>query len=207
MRRTGVGIFALLAVAVYAPSAAAQVCAGFPTLDRQFSFGASLGFPDEGDRYGVEASYNVQGPAAVFGGLQIDSPEGEGDSNDTFFAGGSFDLMRLPMGSDSLIFCPTARVGYSSNDFFSTLSVPIGIGIGTTISLTPAAQLMPYVVPQIVMNRYSPEGGGESETNWDFGIRGGAMVGVGMFFIGAEIDHIFVDGADAQFGIRAGIRL
>lgn len=208
MRRTGVGVFALLAVAIYAPSVAAQVCAGFPTVDRQFSFGGSLGFPDGGNQYGAEVSYNVQGPFAVFGGVDIFSPDGEGDSTDVFYAGGSYNLLSLSVGegANPVQVCPTARVDYSSGDGYSVLQVPVGVGLGTSLSLTPAAQLMPYVIPQLVVSRVSVDGF-DSETETSLGVRGGALIGVGMFFIGAELEHLFEDNFDTAYGIRAGIRL
>lgn len=208
MKLTRVGFFTFVAVAAYAPIAAAQVCVGFPTMDRQFSFGGALGFPDGGKEYGVEVSYNLPGPASVFGGMDIYSPDGDGDSQDVFFAGAAFDLLNVPLGTggNALQVCPTAQVGYSSFDDFSLLSVPIGVGVGTTVAITPTAQLMPYVVPQLVMSRFSGDDF-DSQTEWDFGARAGAVVGFGMFFVGGELERIFVDGADTSFGIRAGIRL
>lgn len=206
MKRIGAGAFALLAVALSTSTAVAQVCIGFPTVDRQFSFGASLGFPDGGDRYGVEASYNVQGPFAVYGGLQIDSPEGDADDRDTYYGGAAFDLLRVGLGAgaDSLGICPTVRVGYTSVDSGSYLTVPIGVGLGTRVAVGDAAYLMPYVVPELVWARFSPDDG-DSTSDSDFAIRGGAAVGFGMFFIGGEVSHPFQDGAQTVFGIRVGI--
>lgn len=209
MKFTRVGFFTFVAVAAYAPIAVAQACVGFPTVDRQFTFGGALGFPDGGKEYGVEVSYNLPGPATVFGGMDIYSPD-VGDSRDMFFAGAAFDLLSVPLGDGgtALQVCPTAQVGYFSTDGYSALQVPVGVGIGTTIAVSPSAQLTPYVVPQLVMSRSSFDSAEiDSDTSWDAGLRAGAVVGFGMFYVGGELERIFVDGADTSFGIRAGIRL
>ena len=52
MKRMRLGFLIGSALLVASP-AAAQICAGFPTIDRQFSFGGSLDFPEGGDQWGV----------------------------------------------------------------------------------------------------------------------------------------------------------
>lgn len=208
MKAKRVGFLTIVAIVAYAPIAAAQACVGFPTLDRQFSFGGSLGFPDGAKRYGVEVSYNLPGPASVYGGMTILSPDGDGDSQDTFFGGAAFDLASVPLGAGGTVLqvCPTAEVGYSSLDGGSILSLPLGVGVGTTVALTPTAQLLPYVIPQFAMTRISIDDF-DSHSEWDFGLRAGGVVGFGMFYVGGELQRVFVDNAETQFGIRAGIRL
>ena len=68
------------------------------------------------------------------------------------------------------------------------------------------APVMPYAIPQIVVVWFSVDDL-DSDTDTDFGFRGGVLVGVGIIFVGAEVNHTFVEGADPLFGIRAGIRL
>ncbi len=208
MKARRVGFLTIAAIAAYAPIAAAQACVGFPTLDRQFSFGGSLGFPDGGKHYGVEVSYNLPGPGSVYGGMNIFSPDGDGDSQDSFFGGAAFDLASVPLGAGGTVLqvCPTAELGYSSFEGGSVVSLPLGVGVGTNVALTPTAQLMPYVVPQFAMTRVSIDDYG-SNSEWDFGVRAGAVVGAGLFYVGGELQRVFADNADTVFRIRAGIRL
>ena len=207
MKVTRVGTLTALAVALFAPAAGAQICAGFPTVDRQFSFGASLDFPEGGDRWGVEASYDLAGPLGVFGGLEVTNPDGEGDSFDTYHGGAAFTLLNLEAGLPLAVsVCPTAQLGYTDVELGSLIQVPIGLGFGTYLSVAPAIPLMPYAIPQIVMSRFEIDDV-DSETEWDFGFRGGVLVGFGIVFVGGEINHTFVEGADPSFGIRGGIKL
>jgi len=203
-----VGLLTAAAAAFFTTTAAAQVCVGYPTVDRGMSFGASLDFPDGGDRWGVEASYDVQGPLSLFGGVDVTSVDGVDDSTDTFFIGGAANLFSLPLGTtgNALGVCPTAQFRYTDFEGGSLIQLPIGLGVGTSISVTPTVPLMPYAIPSIVMSRFSVDDG-DSETEWDFGIRAGALVGFGIVFVGAEVEHIAQEEGDTVFGIRAGIRL
>jgi hypothetical protein len=191
-----------------ASPAAAQICAGFPTVDRQFSFGGSLDFPEGSDQWGVEASYNAQGPLSIFGGMDVNTPEGADDANDIFFLGVAMDLLSIDAGNgaDALSVCPTGRIGYDSRSDRTIITIPIGVGIGTTLQVAPSVPLMPYVVPQLVFQRSDPTTG-DTSSDTNFGIRAGALVGFGMIYVGPEVEHLFREGADPVFGIRAGIRL
>jgi hypothetical protein len=206
MSKARLAVFALFASMLASP-AAAQICASFPTMERQFSFGASLGFPEGGDQWGVEASYNFLGPLAFFGGMDVFSAEGGDESDETFYGGASFgadSLLSLPA---NLSACLVGRVGYNGFEGGSSIQVPLGFGVGTTLSVTPTTPVMVYVIPQFIISRFSVDALDIDETETDIGLQAGGMAGFGMFFGGAEVRHVFTDGGDTTFAIRAGIRL
>lgn len=204
MKKSTVGILAALAAVTVAGAAEAQICAGFPSSQRGFYFGGRADFPDAMDSFGVEANYNAAGPLGVFGGLNVLSLEDVDDSDyNVFNAGVAFEMASLgAFIGPSVSACPVVEFQITDLDD-SGFAVPIGLGFGGDLG-TPGMAIQPYVIPQLYIFR---SGGDDSETSTDFSVRGGAMVGFGMFSIGGEVRHIFIDGADPVFGIRAGIRL
>lgn len=224
MKKISAGLLALAATA-FAGTAQAQICAGFPTVDRQFSFEANLLAADGvdlGDVWGVEASYNAAGPLAVFGGLTVQS--GNGDDLETYNVGLAFDLPSLGAAlGPAISVCPTARLSYTdlgeleiipgSTVSASAIQVPLGIGFGTDLSAGTGFSVSPFVIPALYVTRVSFDAEGipgvedEDETETDFGLKGGLNLGFGTFFVGGTIEHIFQDESDPVFGIRAGIRL
>ena len=206
MKKTAAGLLAVV-ISVALPAALpAQICAGFPTSDRGLSFGARADFPEGLDSWGVDASYNASGPLSVFGGMNVVSVEDLDDSDFNIFnVGVAFETPAIGlMIGPRVSACPQVEFVFSDEDG-SGWAVPIGLGVGGTTG-TPGVQIMPYVVPQLVIvNQENLLD--EDETSVDFGFKGGAMLGMGTFFIGGEVRHTFEDGADPVFGIRAGIRL
>jgi hypothetical protein len=206
MRKTTL-VAALLATAL-ATGAQAQVCAGFPTVDGGFSLGGRIDFPDEADSFGVEASFNPRGPLSVFGGLNVISVEGvDDDGLDEFFAGVALEVPTLAsrLGTRFSV-CPQARFQYVDTDLGSFSTIPVGLGIGATLATSPdGPTVSPYVIPQAVFLRFNGDGvGDESETR--FGLRGGALVTFGLFFVGGEANFLGGDNSDTTLGIRAGVR-
>jgi hypothetical protein len=210
MKKTTLAI-AVLAAATLAGSAQAQVCASYPTVDGGFSLGGRIDFPDDLDSFGVEGSYNPRGPLSVFGGLNVLSGEGDDEeSEDLFFAGLAFETPRIAgMMGPRASACPQVRVEYGDFDGLSYLRVPVGLGLGGTFATSPSGPtISPYVIPQIVYTRASLDDVDESET--EFGVRGGALLTFGMFYVGGELNFLGGDlnitGSDTAFGIRAGVR-
>ena len=83
----------------------------------------------------IQLSNQAGGPGIVHG---FSTVLGDGD---TLLVGEGLGIeggyTRLQgTGADSLSVCPTVRLGYRSSDSGSTLSVPIGVGLGTSISVT-----------------------------------------------------------------------
>lgn len=220
MNRSVIGTLAVVAALGAAGSAEAQICAGFPTMDRQFSFGAFMGFPEGADARGVEASYNAAGPLSVFGSFTVTSAEEDddllgGDEVDleTFEGGLAFEVPALGRSLGNVSACPVASFQYTDIEGLATVtSIPVGLGLGTSIPVsTGNTSIMPYVVPQVVFTRISADEGlglgDESESETNFGVRGGALLGLGTLYLGGEVSHLFEDDSDPVFSIRAGIRL
>jgi hypothetical protein len=212
MKKTTLAI-AALAAATLAGSAQAQICASYPTVDGGFSLGGRIDFPEDIDAFGVEGSYNPVGPLSVFGGLNVLSGDGDDEeSEDVFFAGLAFETPQIAgMMGPRASACPQVRLEYGDFDGLTFLRVPVGLGLGATFATSPAGPtISPYVVPQVVFTRVSLDDLDESET--EFGVRGGALLTFGMFYVGGELNFVGGDfnitggGSDSTFGVRAGVR-
>lgn len=201
---------AVLAAATLAGSAQAQVCASYPTVDNGFSLGGRIDFPEDLDSFGVEGSYNARGPLSVFGGLNVISLDGgDSESEDVYFAGLAFETPQLAsMLGPRFSVCPQARLEYLDTDVGSFVDIPVGLGFGATLATSPAGPtISPYVIPQVVFSRFSAESDVvEDATDTNFGVRGGAVVTFGMFYVGGELNFLAADNSDSVFGIRAGVR-
>lgn len=197
-------LFAAAATVALAGNAQAQICVGFPSSDRGFYFGGRADFPEALDSFGVEANYNASGPLGIYGGLDVVSIEDVDDSDtNVFHVGAAFEVASLgAMIGPEVSVCPNVEVQFSDEDDSGTV-IPIGLGFGANLG-TPGVGIHPYVNPQLVIIN---TGGDDSETETEFGVRGGVMLGVGMFSVGAELNQIFVDESDPVFGIRFGVRI
>lgn len=203
---------AVMAAATLAGSAQAQVCASYPTVDNGFSLGGRIDFPDDLDSFGVEGSYNARGPLSVFAGLNVLSLDGaDSDGEDVYFAGLAFETPQLgSMLGPQFSVCPQARVEYWDAGIGTFIDVPVGLGIGATLATSPAGPtISPYVIPQVVFSRFDSDSdlGADVETSdTNFGVRGGAVVTFGMFYVGGELNFLAADNSDSVFGLRAGVR-
>jgi hypothetical protein len=204
MKKTMSGLAAAAAALLLAGSAGAQICAGFPTADGQGSLSALANFPSGFDQYGVEGSYNPQGPLAVNAGF-IYSTDDEDDLN-TLRIGGALDLQSLlGAGLPGLSICPNVRADRTSDAGITLWQVPIGLGFGASVPVgSPDMTLTPYVIPALVWQRFSAGGLDESET--EFGVRGGADLSFDRFFLGGMVEWVNNSAQDAVFGVRAGIK-
>ncbi|HZG41323.1 MAG TPA: hypothetical protein VEY93_00085 [Longimicrobium sp.] len=210
MKKSVAALFAAVATMAFAGTAQAQICAGYPSSDRGFYFGARADFPDETDSYGVEANYNFSGPLGVYAGLNVisaeDGEEGEDNSLDELYAGVAFEAASLGlMIGPRVSACAVGEVRNISEDGFGLTQIPLGVGVGASLGI-PGIRAAGYVQPQIVFSRV--EFGGEtSDFENDFAIKAGVMGGVGLVTVGGEVRHFFVDDAETTFGIRVGIAL
>ena len=210
MKKTTLAI-AALAAATLAGSAQAQVCASYPTVDGGFSLGGRIDFPEDLDSFGVEGSFNPRGPLSVFGGLNVVSRDDVDDSGqDVFFAGLAFETPQLgALLGPTVSACPQARFEFVDLEGATAFNIPLGVGFGATLATSPAGPtISPYVIPQLVYTRFEldDELGGASESETNFGLRGGALLTFGMFFVGGELNFLAADDSDTTFGIRAGVR-
>lgn len=194
-------LLAAAATVALAGSAQAQICAGFPTSDRGFYFGGRADFPDGGDSFGVEANYKSSGPLGVYGGMNVLSIEDVDDSDfNVYHVGAAFEIASLgAMIGPQISVCPNVEVQFTDEDDAGQV-IPIGIGFGASLG-TPGVAIHPYVNPQFVIFN------GNDDTETEFGARAGVMLGIGMFSVGGEVRHYFIDEADPVFGIRFGVRI
>jgi hypothetical protein len=198
-------VLAAAAVAAFSGPARAQACNGFPTGPGQYSVAGVANFPSGFDEYGVEASYHFANPAAVNGGWLHDS--GGGETLDHFRIGASWDLAPLNLGGGTPIsVCPVASLDYASKNGASESVVPLGVGlaISVPVSADRSTLLQPYVVPAAVIDHVS--GGGLSDTQTNFGLRGGATLSFGSFYVAGEVNKVFVTDSRAVFGVKVGFR-
>lgn len=210
MKKNIVGILAAVAAVTVAGTAEAQLCAGFPSSERGFYFGARADFPqEENTSLGVEAAYNAAGPLSVFGGLNVRSHD-EGTATHTvneFRAGAAFELASLgAMIGPRVSTCPMAEVRWMSEDGATFMEIPVGLGLGVDLGTPAGPSIGAYVQPQLVFLRLSGDGLATTSDNF-FGLTGGLMAGFGQISVGGEVRHIFDEGRDPTFGIRVGLRL
>jgi hypothetical protein len=215
MSKVSAGALLVAALSLLASPAAAQICAGYPTIDRQFSFGGHIGFPEDASEWGTDVSYNFPGVLTLFGGLDVNSFDDVEEEAETFHVGIAADSLipRIAVTpTQRLSLCPVVESYFTDTEFTSIWEVPIGLGIGTTLQLTPAIPLSPYVIPQLVIRFASGDDdlNVDSQTETNFGLRGGLLTGFattfGLVFVGGEVNHLFVEGGnDPLFSIRAGI--
>ena len=210
------GFLAAVATVAFAGTAQAQICAGYPTGDRGMYFGARADFPEDLDSYGVEANYNFSGPLGVYGGLNVisaeDEVEGEEDESlDELYAGVAFETPSLGlMIGPRVSACLVGEVRNMSEDGVTYNEFPIGLGVGASLGV-PGIPVSAYVQPQLLISRISVEDV-DSETETNFGVKAGANIGFGLFTLGGEVRHLFIDEDalvlrdETTFGIRAGVR-
>jgi len=155
-------------------------------------------FPTGGNTFGAEAGYNFAGPLSTFAGFTIDT---SGADDVTGIGGGvAFEVpaiaAMLPVGIQA---CPTASIRFANIDATDAYSVPVGLGLATTLGLDGALSLSPYVIPQVAFLR------GDGDNDTFFMLDAGALVGLGgNFYAGAQINRAFRQTADSVFGLKIG---
>ncbi len=204
MKRITAGILSAFAACLATP-AQAQICAGFPTAEREFTIGASVDFPERLNPRGAEASWNVPGPFAVAAGASVVSVEGDdGILAQSVSAGASYALLGDPSGARGQV-CPLAALGYTtSDDLGSAASLSLGVGLGLNLSASRTFGIYPYAAPQVVLSRSTFNGDTDGST--DLAVTGGVLVGVGALWVGPTVAYLVEDGAEPVFGIRGGFR-
>lgn len=221
MNKATTGALAALATLALATSAQAQICAGYPSSDRGFYFGARADFPEDIDSYGVEANYNFSGPLGVYGGLNVISAEdeSEGDESlDEVFAGIALEAPSIGlMIGPRVSACAVGELRNISDDGDSYTEIPLGLGIGADLGLPVGPSVAGYVQPQVVFSRFdSDDEDFEADNETNFGVKAGIMAGFGLFTVGGEVRHLFLDENEdltsvirdeTTFGIRVGIRI
>lgn len=210
MKKTTWG-FAAAAALLVAGSASAQVCAGFPLAENQGSIGGLASFPSGVNNFGAEGAFNFRGPfAANAGYIRSETTEGGDDSLDTFRLGAAFDISSATAGIlPGVSVCPNVRADFASESDVDSYLIPVGVGLGVSVPLgSPGMTLTPYAIPAAYIFHISGDVAGidVSDTETEFGIRGGADLNVDRFYFGGTVEWVNLPGQDAVFGVRAGIR-
>ena len=102
--------------------------------------------------------------------------------------------------------CPNVRADLTPESGVTLWKVPIGLGFGASLPVgSPDMTLTPYLIPALGWSRYSA-GPGLDNTETSFGVRGGADLGFGRFFLGGTVEWVNDGTEDAVLGVRAGIK-
>jgi len=206
-RSSAIGLaVALAALGVPTTQALAQTCAAFPTMAGEGSVGAVVSFPNGGTGLGVDGSWNWPGPIGIFASFTLERPDEEDVEDLSIFGGGvAYEVGQLiPAVPEWMTLCPVAAVNFSSLDGSTTLAFPLGIGFATPFELTPdGLMIIPHLMPQFVLTRISASDISVSDHN--FGIGFGALARFGALYGGASFNRLFVDSADIDWALRAGL--
>jgi hypothetical protein len=207
MHKRLVCLMAAAATLSLASQASAQICAGNPNGALGLFVGGRAATSDGEQRFGVEGGVRIPGGLGVAAGIDRYT---EGDDVDEYFGRVALETTSLGLIiGPKVSACPTVEVRHASiEDVGSLTTIPVGIGIGAGLSTLVGPSIQGYVIPELVFSRASFDDSAlDDETDTNFGFRGGAMLGFGTFFLGGEIEHVFSDGAEPAFGVRAGFRL
>ncbi|HEX7089541.1 MAG TPA: hypothetical protein VF192_05360 [Longimicrobiales bacterium] len=210
MRRMHIRTFTLILGGLLAvpAAAAAQACVGSPAASGGTALSGSIGFPEGAKSYGAGLRYNAMGPLSVGAGYTLTSPDA-GDVNMHSFAADA--AYELPLTGVSV--CPVAGAGYSrmseSGTTLSTLTVPVGAGIGYSFQASPTITVIPHAIPQLLWMRMTvdsdllPDAVSESET--EFGALLGVTFQMQRFFLNGGVTKTTVEDSKAVFSLGAGV--
>lgn len=212
MKAFKVMALAAAGVLVSTGSAAAQAYFGTPIGDAGFAVRAEVGFPEDSKTYDVVLDANLLGPISfqLFGGLwDIDDV----DDNGARF-GGKVGY-ELPVASVSVgPFVGAEYATISSGEGVdevkaSLLTIPVGLGIGTTLPVGSTADVALYAQPAYYYMKPELEIGGQefdADSQNEFGAEAGARLGFGRFLVGGSVEFTTVEDSDAVFSLTAGLR-
>jgi hypothetical protein len=195
------GVTALL---VGAAPAAAQICAGQPTEPGQTSIGLRGSFPSEGTTLGVEASRNWNNPMGAFVSFNLLLADDDEVDNTPIFGGGlAYEVGSfIPAVPAWLSICPVGAVTFATANDVTQLTVPLGVGFGTTFG-TPDFSLHPFLIPQFVLTRVSVDDVSVSDNNFGFGA--GGFVKMRGVYAGLTVGKILVEGSDTDVAFQLGL--
>lgn len=208
-----VKVIALAAAGVLATagSASAQAYFGAPIGDAGFAVRAEVGLPDGSKTYDLVLDANLMGPISfqLFGGLwDIDDVD---DNGGRF--GGRIGY-ELPVTGFSVgPFVGAEYTSFSAGEgdaevSTSLLTIPVGIGVGTTLPVGPTADVVLFAQPAYYYMKADFEAAGEEfdDSSSEFGAKAGARLGFGRFLVGGSVEFTTVEDSDAVFALTAGLR-
>lgn len=193
-----------LAMLVLSPLAlSAQACLGVPTGTNTAIIGG-LSFPSNATGFTASGVMGAGESLYADASVGVIAPDIEGAENITHFGVGA--AYEMPNLLETASVCPSASIGYQTVGGMNAFSIPLGVGIGTTMPMAEdgSTTLTPYVTPAFVWSRVTMDGVDGSASDTYFALNGGATIGFGQILAGAFLSKAFQDGADAVFGLQAG---
>lgn len=198
-------------VVLTAGSVAGQACMGVPIGDAGFAVRGEVSLPEDAKTYEAALNANLIGPIAfeLFAGL-VDFDDID-DNGATFGGKAGYEL-----GLATMSVCPLVGVDYTTfssedteGDFeITSLVIPIGIGIGTTLPVGPVADVAIYAQPAFlyVKNTLTMLGEEFDDSENAFGADVGARLGWGRFLVGGSVNFTSIEDSDPVFALTAGVR-
>jgi hypothetical protein len=224
------GAWLALAAALWPLPAAAQVCVGVPTSERELAFAASYEKADESDLVTVSAALHLR--SAAFGlkwmtfdesfSFQAADPSGPYLARLSDDRGlGAFVTLPAPKADFLCLTAGFASIGATFSRFYydpfgriterlfaegTTNLVPVGVSGGWAFSLAPEIQAAPFVGLSYEWTRTRFDEFDTSESSHDWGARIGAGMRFGAFVgvIGYERSFEY---EDAPASLSAEVRL
>lgn len=200
MKRIVLLVLALAASAAGTTRLSAQACIGLP-LPEGGLWLAGLVSGGDPAQYGVEFTSNFSGPLS----LSLDYLRTDDDADG--YTLGARAAYELPYMEPSL--CPTVGVRYSrvpvtGADDATRVAIPVGVGVGKTLPLSPAAALTVFAIPEY---SFFVKNEGFEDSNGELGAELGALLGLGPLYVGASarVGDAFGGDADLLFRLAIGL--
>lgn len=206
MRRSILAVPVALALVAIPVGAFGQACIGIPVAESHNALTAGVGFPSDATTLGAEFRHNLEGPLSLGASYGFTSYDNVDPKQHALGVEANYEVPGLSFSA-----CPTVGLGYtrmSEDDVsLSTLSIPVGVGFGTRLELSPSAALIPHVVPQWVWTRATIDVAGEELSDDDsaFAALFGATLATPRFFFGGRVMWIDQDNVDPVFSLMAGM--
>lgn len=155
--RTRLAACLLAAAVLPAARLSAQTCTGAASFSRNPARIAGIfGTGDNTTTLGADLLFGEPAGAFGGGGVQLDDPDGAGESSTTILGTLGYQVPigtggRRPAGGPQ--FCPIATVGYTLGPDFRddgvdfdnrTLTVGAGFSVGAPLGLSPSVNLVPF---------------------------------------------------------------
>lgn len=207
MRRRNVVVSGAIAAFLAIPGAvAAQACVGIPVAESHNAVTAQVGFPTDAMAYGASFRHNMNGPFSFSAGYTLSSYDNVDPKQHGLGVEADYEVPGLGFSA-----CPTVGVAYTtiSEDpiTVSTLSIPVGIGVGKSFPVAQRMSITPYVVPQWIWTQATIDDGTDSISADDSILAAlfGATFSTSRFYVGGGLTWYDVEDSDPVFSIMAGM--
>lgn len=206
MRRRNLALPVAFALVAIPGGLAAQACIGIPVAESRNVVSAQVGFPEGAMSYGAAVRHNMAGPLSLGAQYSLSSFDNVDPKLHGFGVDAAYELP-----NQSFSGCSVTGLGYSrmSSDgvTLSTLSIPVGVGLGKSLQVSDRMSLIPHVVPQWVWTRAKISADGESLSGDDsvWAAAFGATLATPRFYVGGRLMWVNESDVDPVFSIMAGL--